>query len=347
MLGVLHLYPARCDFQTQRCLELLLKNLGTEMSMTASSLGPGGDFGNLPVAIFRLRSAGVARTHIAHAWGPAELAAAAAAGFSRIVFSPQGPIHPEWWPWIGAIFRRRDVEIVCPTSALRDVFISHGAPAGRCRVISPAVDVSRFNGSGRKLRSSLGLADSDIVLLAPGESTRGVFHNYSLWAAAILNVLDPQWRLLIWGRGPMVDSLERFAATVGRDSLFVDAEKRLGSAVDFEQIACAADAALVFADAKAPVLPLSTCMAAGVPIVAAETAGSREFLQNQITALLEPSATPRKLAERMLALQKDPALRRKIAEAARLQAIDRFSVARYVADWRGVYNQLRESNAFG
>jgi glycosyltransferase involved in cell wall biosynthesis len=338
MLGVLHFHPARRDFQTQRCLELLLKNLGPEMSMTASSLGPGGDFGNLPVAIFRLRSAGLAYTHIAHAWGPAELAAAAAAGFSRIIFSPQGPIHPQWWRWIGAILRRREVEIVCPTSASRDVFIWRGAPAGRCRVISPAVDVSRFNGSGRELRASLGLADSDIVLLAPGESIREVFHKYSMWAAAILNVLDPRWRLLIWGRGPMVDSLERFAATVGLDGLLVDAEKRLGSAVDFERIASVADAALVFARGVAPVLPLSTCMAAGVPIVAAETAGSREFLQDQITALLEPAATPRKLAQRMLALQKDPALRRKIAEAARIQALDRFSVARYVADWRRVYN---------
>jgi len=88
-------------------------------------------------------------------------------------------------------------------------------------------------------------------------------------------------------------------------------------------------------------------MAAGLPIVAAETAGSRELLQDQITGLLEPSATPRKLAQRMLALQKDPALRRQIAEAARVQAVDRFSVARYVADWRRVYTHLCESNAFG
>jgi len=340
MLGVLHLHPARCDFQTERCLELLLKNLGPEMSMSTSSLGPGGDFGNLPVAIVRLRYSGLTNTHIVQAWGPAELVAAAGAGFSRIIFSPQGPIHPKWWRWIGAIFRRREVEIVCPTSALRDILISRGAPADGCRVISPAVDVSRFNGSGRKLRASLGLADSDIVLLAPGESIRQVFHRYSLWAAAILHVLDPQWRLLIWGRGPMVESLERFAATVGRDRLLIDVEKRLGRAVEFEQVACAADAALVFADAMAPVLPMSTCMAAGVPIVAAETAGSREFLQDEITALLEPSATPRKLAQRMLALQKDAALRRKIAEAARVQAIDRFSVARYVADWRRVYDHF-------
>ncbi|MGA2443593.1 MAG: glycosyltransferase family 4 protein [Tepidisphaeraceae bacterium] len=315
--------------------------------MTTSRLGPGGDFGNLPVAIFRLRYSGLTRTHIAHAWGPAELVVAAGAGFPRIIFSPQGLIHPKWLRWIDAIFRRREVEIVCPTSALKDAFISRGAPAGRCQVISPAVDVSRFNGSREKLRASLGLADSDMVLLAPGESIREVFHEYSMWAAAILHVLDPQWRFLIWGRGPMVDSLKRFAATVGRDSLLVDAEKRLGRSVDFEQIASVADAALVFADAMAPVLPLSTCMAAGVPIVAAETASSREFLQDETTALLEPSATPRKLAQRMLALQKDPALRRKIAEAARIQAIDRFSVARYVADWRRIYSCLRESNAVG
>jgi glycosyltransferase involved in cell wall biosynthesis len=138
----------------------------------------------------------------------------------------------------------------------------------------------------------------------------------------------------------MADSVLRFAAAGGFDRLVVDAEKRLGKPIDFEQIACVADAALAFDDALAPILPLGTCMAAGVPIVAAETAGSRELLQDEITALLEPSATPRKLAQRMLGLQRDPALRRKIADAARRQAIERFSVGRYLADWQRVYNRL-------
>jgi glycosyltransferase involved in cell wall biosynthesis len=341
MSRVLHLHPARCDFQTARSLDLLVKKLSSEISMAALSFGPGGDFGNPLEAILRLRFAHEARTaQIAHAWGPAELLVAVAAGFPRIIFSPQAKPHQKWWPWINRLVRRRPVEIVCPTAWMRDLFISRGASADRCRVIYPAIDMSRLNGFDPGLRTRLGLADSDMVLLAPGESAREARHGASLWAAAILNVLDPKWRLLVWGRGPMIGSLEQFARSSKLNGVLINAERRLGEPIDFERIVSVADAALVFSEPAVAVLPVGISMAAGLPVIASETLELREFLQGDINALVEPSTNPRRLAQQTLALSQDFTLRQRIVERAKVEAAERFAANRFLADWRGVYTSF-------
>jgi len=345
MLGVLHLHPPHCDFQTRRCLELLLKTVGSELAMTSRSIGPGGNYQNLPEAIFRLRGVRRDQACIAHAWGPAQLAAAAAAGFPRLVFSPQAGIHPKWWRWIELILRNRDVEIVCPTQFVRRMFISHGASAARCQVVSPAVDAGRLNGADPGIRARLGFSKTDLVLLAPGESSREASHRSALWAAAILNFLDPRYRLLIWGRGPMVGSLRRLARAISTEALMVLAEPAIGGEIDFEQIVSAADIALFCARDPSPILPQGVCLFAGLPVVASESAETREFVQDDVSGLVEPSLNPRRLAQRVRTLQNDPRLRQKLARAARSVGVARFSADRFAADWRQVYSRVSGSDA--
>lgn len=346
MLGILHIYPARCDFQTERCLKILTDDPAADSSMTAFSVGPGGDFGNLADAIYRLRRARLAETHLAHAWCECGLAAAAGAGFSKIIFSPQGPISRDWLPWVGAILRRWDVEIVCPSLCSKDFYIAQGARPDRCQVIPPAVDMSRLGWRDPNLRKKLGLSETDYVLLAPGESTREAAHKLSLWSAAILNVLDPQWRLLIWGRGTAVDSLERFVESTKRGNLLVNARKLLGESITFEALTSAADAAMDFASGMSAVLPLEICMAAGLPIVASVSSpDSRQFLRDKVNAVVELNGTPRILAQRMISLRKNEPLRARIGAAARAEASTLFSIDRNLQQWRDVYARLGRSRA--
>ncbi|MGD0461990.1 MAG: glycosyltransferase [Tepidisphaeraceae bacterium] len=304
------------------------------------SIGPGGDFANLPQAIVAMRSSRGPRARFVHAWGPAELIAAAASPSSRIIFSPQAPVSRTWLPWINLILRRRRVEIVFPTATLRDAFIERGMAGDQCHVIHPGVDLDRLCDPDANMRADLGLAESDVVLLAPGESTSEAAHRSSIWSAAILNFMDERYRLLTWGRGPCVRSLDRFTRTGRQDHLLIQAEKRLHRALDFEQIIHAASAAIVSAEALAPVLPLFICMAGGLPIVAAKTAASDEFLKDNVTALIEPSSSPRRLAQRVLDLQADPSLKRSIAESARAEASERFSAARFIENWQKFYSCL-------
>jgi glycosyltransferase involved in cell wall biosynthesis len=90
----------------------------------------------------------------------------------------------------------------------------------------------------------------------------------------------------------------------------------------------------------APILPLFICMAAGLPIVAAKSAATDEFLKDNVTALIELSSTPRRLAQRVLDLQSDSSLKRNIADAARAEAREKYSEARFVENWRQLYGRF-------
>jgi glycosyltransferase involved in cell wall biosynthesis len=345
MSGVLHLHPPRCDFQTQRCLEILRKNAGSDLTTISRSIGAGGDYQNLPEAVFRLRRARDERTYIAHAWGPAELLAAAAAGFSHIVFSPQSRVQPHWWKWIDWILGNRDVQVVCPTRFVQSAFFLHGAPADRCHVIPPAVDPGRLNGIDPEIRARFGLAKTDVVLLACGESFRDASHIRAVWATSILNFLNPNYRLLIWGRGPMIESVKRFARAITNDGMLVIAESAAGGEIDFERIVPAADAVLFCAQAPSPILPLAVCMSSGLPVVACESGETREFLTDGANALVEPSVNPRCLAQRARELQDNPPLRERLTQSGYAVAATRFSVPGFLENWRKVYAQANRETA--
>jgi glycosyltransferase involved in cell wall biosynthesis len=223
---------------------------------------------------------------------------------------------------------------------MRDQFIARGAPADRCHVIAPAVDDARLAAADPEVRQRLGIAPDDLVLLAPGESSRDSLHRSALWATAILNFLDPRYRLLIWGHGAMVDSLRRFAAATEGDRLLISARAVLGSQVDFEQIIPAADAAIYCAQPGSPILPAAICLAAGLPMVATASAEAVEFLHDRDNALLEPSLNPRCLAERVRDLQADAGILQSLTRRARQSAEKDFSIAQNIAQWRQLYSTL-------
>src|SRR5438094_17604 len=85
-----------------------------------------------------------------------------------------------------------------------------GAEAlARCRLVGPGVEFARVRRRrDPALRAALGFGERDRVLLLPGESTRSAGHREALWAAAILRVVEPAYRVLAWRRGPRTSGLE-------------------------------------------------------------------------------------------------------------------------------------------
>jgi len=83
----------------------------------------------------------------------------------------------------------------------------------------------------------------------------------------------------------------------------VDAEERLGRAIDFEALLPASDAAVVTAEAPVPALPIASCMAGALSIVSTVTPSVAELLEDRHTALIVPEPRPRLLAEKLLQLR--------------------------------------------
>jgi glycosyltransferase involved in cell wall biosynthesis len=216
--------------------------------------------------------------------------------------------------------------------------LRRGAPSERILVICPPADLAGTAGD-RPLRQELGLGETDLVLLAPGESTRAAGHRDALWVASILHVLDPRWRLLIWGRGPDTDLLVRLAAKFHQPALLCVVERKLNRSVAFEELVSAADMVLFAPRAAPQVLPLLMCMAGGLPIVASARGRKVGCLQEGTSAAVVGGNSPKLLAARLLALAADTSARQSLAENAR-QAASQFTPERFVEEYRRLYRHI-------
>jgi len=182
----------------------------------------------------------------------------------------------------------------------------------------------------------MGFSESDFVVLAPGESTPVANHRAAVHAVSILHVLDRSYRILLWGRGRDAPQMTWLARRLRQPSLVTLADRALGRSVDFEDLLAAADLALVTASAAAPTAPLAVCMAAGLPIAAAESTATSELLHDAKNAALVPSR-PRLLAKRVLELREDRVQATRLGRTAREDARRRFDPVRFVGEYQKLY----------
>lgn len=193
------------------------------------------------------------------------------------------------------------------------------------------------------MRSSLGFAPEDYVLLGSGESTPEASHKDAAWAAGILHVYDPRYRLLLWGRGPAADSVYRFNRRLIDPQLLCMAQRHLGRDTEYEELLSVADMVLVTAEGPVAPLPICMAMAAGLPIVAAVTPTVSELLEDRRTAIMLKPGSPRELAQKILRLREDPPLQRRLGDAARAEAYEFFSMSRFLEEYRTLYRRLGRS----
>jgi glycosyltransferase involved in cell wall biosynthesis len=297
---------------------------------------------NLATATLGLRRGGEAGLDLVHAVGPRSLTVAALGSSLPVVYSPLGRPGPRDVRWLRAVMGYRRVDVVCPTATLRRTLVERGVPIGRCHLVRPGVDFARVRRRrDAALRERLGFAEDDRVLLAAGESGRSANHVEAAWAAIILHLLDPRYRLLIWGRGAMVPHIRRFADGSRQPRVLTIAEARLG-AVDYESLLPATDAVLLSSTGAVPTLPIAIAMAAALPVVATVTRTTSELLEDRHTALMTPPGRPRQLARRVMDLYEDSRLQWSIADMARTEAYEYFAQTRFLNQYRQLYQQVAE-----
>lgn len=337
MIRALHLIERYPDHQTETGLGQLLRDRALAAECVARTIGLHGDHSNSATAVLWMRRHHE-RFDLIHAWGERPLRVAAFGSAAPIIYSPARFPGARTVRWLRAVMSVRDVNIVCTTDTMRRVFVTGGVPIDRCHLIRPAVD----SGHGRtrddlSLRGALGFASGDYVLLAVGESTRAAAHEQAVWAASILYVLDPRYRLLLWGRGDASARTCRFAAKTGKAQIMRVASDRLRREVQFDDLVRVADAGLITARGPVPTLPIAQCMAGGLPLVGVVNRTVSELLEDRHTALMVGKHSPRLLAQRVLDLCGDDALRWSITDMARTEAYEYFSQSRFLSQWRAVY----------
>src|SRR5258706_16056296 len=122
------------------------------------------------------------------------------------------------------------------------------------------------------------------------------------------------------GSGPLKDALTAQA-------------RELGVAVEFPGVVdqgrlpggyASADAFVLASFTEGHPKVLLEAMACGVPCVASDCAGNRSLVTHERTGLLFDPHEPRELAHCLDRLLKDPALGRRLADAARAEVVARY-----------------------
>ena len=343
MIRILHLLEREAEFEAERGSESIARAVGEGFSVTRRKIGYGGDWRDAATAAAMLRRSRE-QFDLVHAWGGKALTVAALGTSAPLVFSPASETRGRTVQWLRAVMAYRRVEVVCPTVTMHRRLVERGVPIERSHLIRPGVEFNRVKRRrDAALREQLGLTEADHVFLTAGESTRGAAHRDAIWATSILHVADPKYKLLVWGRGGMLDSLEHFGRNVMPDALRI-AQRRLGRRVEFEELLPAADGIVVTARAPVATLPVAISMAAALPIVATVTPTVAELLEDRHTALMTAPARPRWFARRVLDLIEDPASQWSLSDTARTEAYEYFAFTRFVNQFRSVYRQVVDSD---
>jgi glycosyltransferase involved in cell wall biosynthesis len=296
--------------------------------------------GDLPLLLrqmLRNRSA-IREAEIVHAFGGAALVAAVLGGARRIVFQPVGIPSRRMIGWLRAIGTYRPLDVVVSSAEVQRLCVGRGVPIDRCTLIRPGVNLSLMQvRRDETLRQSLGLAEADIALLIPLEQTHSSGHTLGFWAASLLNVLDPRYKLLLVRAGPasrMVDEL-RTRMIDPASCLIVDPAD-----ASLERLFSAADVILLPATGLVSPAAVAMAMASGRPIVASATPQLCELLEDRHTALLVREPSPRLLAQRILDLAADPHESQRLPDRARAEIYELLTQAKMIELYRQLYTTV-------
>ncbi len=278
---------------------------------------------------------------IVHAFGGKALAVAIAGTGTRlpIVFTPVGFPSRQLVGWLRAAMGYRDIYVTCPSDTARRFLVTRGVPLERTHLIRPGVDLKSVpTGRNERLRAEWGFSNTDTVLYCPLEMTRAADHTAAVWAISILNIIRPEFRLLLWGNGKNLANIKEVLGRTIDQATF-----RIVESDSPDPLFAAADGVLLTPLENVPMVSIAGAMASGKPIVSTITESICELLEDRHTALLVAERTPRAIAHRVIDLFADPTLAWKLQDRARAEVYDHLTQAKMLELFRQVYASVSGS----
>jgi glycosyltransferase involved in cell wall biosynthesis len=260
-------------------------------------------------------------------------AAARSAGVPRVV-AVWREIEPPLWPLQGSIDRyvgRQASAVLAMDAAVRDYCIAQGIDAEKIQVIAggtgkPASPVV----TRRQILQRLGLPESARLIGWAGRLLANRGGKDAIWAADLLKVIRDDAHLLIFGTGPHRDRLYRFREQVE----IADKVHFFGDRGDLDEIMPHLDQ--FWSTRQLPGLSQAVleAMAAGVPVVATDLAGTRDVIEHEVTGYLVAPGHRAGFARWAEHLLNCPDAARRIGTAGRDRVEKEFSAEKMIESWR-------------
>jgi len=234
---------------------------------------------------------------------------------------------------------RRTARIITVSEALRremvDVF---GLDPALVTTVYNGLDLGPFlAGSDRaKARERYGIPAGALAIGLAARFAPQKALDVLVEAAVPVLERHPDARLVLAGSGPLLE----FVRTRARASSVRDRILFPGLETDMPGLLSALDIYASAAIAEGLGLGTIEAMAAGLPVVSTTAGGTPEVVEDAVTGVLVPPGKAAQLTEALLRLAKDPALRRRMGEAGRARALERFTEERMLEGTAEVYREV-------
>jgi len=279
---------------------------------------------------------------------PFAVAAGRFAGHLPVIWNAMG-----WWfpakPWQRAFFRDQITQIIAITQAVRDRWLAHSQnfmPRDRIKVLVPGVDPDYYHPGvdGSPVREKLGLGPEVplVVMIARFQHVKG--HDVFQTMARRVHEQCPEAHFAVSGEnvfGVSKDEAYKNAILTAahQDPVLHDSLTYLGFWEDAREVIAAADIIVCPSRFESLGMVHIESMAMERPIVSMNNGGPAETVVDGETGFLVPHENPDALADRVLTLLHDPALRTTMGQAGRARVLAHFTSAGYA----GQFSQLVEN----
>jgi sugar transferase (PEP-CTERM/EpsH1 system associated) len=215
----------------------------------------------------------------------------------------------------------------------------------KIRVIHNGVDTDRFtppNGDVAQLRKDLRLPTDRFLVGTVGRLVPIKDHATLLQAAACLMRQGIILHVLLVGDGPERAKLQQYVASTPELSGRVTF---VGSSHRVPELMKSMDVFVLPSICEGMSNTVLEAMATGLPVVATLAGGNSEMVDHDFSGLLFAPRDVGNLASHLSRLVESAALRRKLGEAARRKAVEHFSIAEMLRQYRDLYLELAENRA--
>lgn len=231
--------------------------------------------------------------------------------------------------------------VVANSVAGQELLQSRGIPPSKIRVFYNGVNPQRLEVDPERsaaFRADLGVPAGGSVVSILASLTPPKDHATFLRAAAQVSIQHPDTRFAIIGDGPLRHDLESLAASLGlaQRVAFLGYQRRVADLLAGSDILVSSSR-----DNEGCSNSILEAMFLGIPVVATDIGGNVELIDHGRTGFLTPAQDVAALAQAISARLADPAGTAAVTALARERAIERFSLDRMVADYEGLYRQLR------
>jgi glycosyltransferase involved in cell wall biosynthesis len=231
--------------------------------------------------------------------------------------------------------------VVANAGAVKEHLIEHGVPGEKIVVIYNGLDLTRFklNGDANEGRQRLhleALSGRPVVTLVGNFEHRVKDHPMLLRAAQRVKTEVPEAVFVIAGEGELRAETEKLAAELGvsESCLFI------GRCASVPDLLAASDVCVLSSQAEGFSNSILEYMAAGRAVVATNVGGASEAIVEGETGYLVSSGDDRAMAERLIALLRDPEKRRVMGVNGRRRIEERFSTETRLASTITLYQKF-------